>query len=174
MSKQEYIVRNAKPNEFYEIGKLMVQVYSQLEGFPKESEQPEYYNMLANIGELTKKPKTELLVAVSSDRKIAGAVVYFGDMKYYGSGGAATKEQNAAGFRLLAVDPLIRGQGVGKLLTNECIRKTRNQKLGQLIIHTTKAMQVAWKMYENMGFERSKDLDFMQEKLAVFGFRLSL
>jgi len=54
MSNQEYIIRNAKPNEFEEIGKLMVRVYSQLEGFPKESEQPDYYNMLANIGELTK------------------------------------------------------------------------------------------------------------------------
>jgi sugar lactone lactonase YvrE len=46
------------------------------------------------------------LVAVSSDNKIAGGVVYFSDMQYYGSGGTATKEHNAAGFRLLAVDPL--------------------------------------------------------------------
>ena len=38
--------------------------------------------MLANIGELTKKPKSELLVAVSSDGKIVGGVVYFSDMKY--------------------------------------------------------------------------------------------
>ena len=100
MSKQEYTVRNATPGEFGEIGKLMVLVYSRLEGFPKESEQPNYYKMLANIGEFTDKPGTELLVAVSADDKIAGAVVYFSDMKYYGSGGTATKEQNASGFRL--------------------------------------------------------------------------
>ncbi len=80
MNKQDYILRNANANEFEEIGKLMVQVYSQLEGFPKESEQPDYYKMLANIGELTKKPNTELLVAVSSKGKIGGAVVYFSDM----------------------------------------------------------------------------------------------
>ena len=55
MSQQVYSVRNAKPHEFPEIGKLMVQVYSQLEGFPKESEQPDYYKMLANVGELTNK-----------------------------------------------------------------------------------------------------------------------
>ena len=58
MTSQECIVRNAKPEEFEEIGKLMVQVYSQLEGFPKQDEQPAYYKMLANIGELTKKPET--------------------------------------------------------------------------------------------------------------------
>ena len=174
MIKQEYTIRNAKPGEFEEIGKLMVMVYSQLEGFPKEFEQPAYYDMLANIGELTKKPNTELLVAVSSNGKIVGAVVYFSDMKFYGSGGTATKEQNASGFRLLAVNPSARGQGIGKLLSIECIRKAREHQTKQVIIHTTNAMQVAWKMYENLGFKRSKDLDFMQEKLPVFGFRLIL
>jgi len=67
--KQEYTVRNAVPGEFEEIGKLMVQAYSQLEGFPKESEQQNYYNMLANIGEVTTKPGTELLIALSPDRR---------------------------------------------------------------------------------------------------------
>ena len=174
MSKHEYTIRNARPSEFGEVGKLMVQVYSQLEGFPKESEQPNYYKMLSNVGELTNKPEIELLVAVSSENRIVGAVVYFSDMKYYGSGGTATREQNAAGFRLLAVDPLTRGQSIGKLLTNECIRKAKEKKLYQMIIHTTMAMRTAWKMYEDIGFKRSEDLDFMQEKLPVFGFRLLL
>ncbi|MFT3910361.1 MAG: GNAT family N-acetyltransferase [Ferruginibacter sp.] len=174
MDKEVYTVRNAEPSEFLEIGKLMVQVYSQLEGFPKESEQPGYYKMLANVGELTNKPATELLVAVSFESKIAGAVVYFSDMKYYGSGGTATKEENAAGFRLLAVDPSARGSGVGKLLTNACIRKAKDKKLAQVIIHTTMAMKPAWNMYEHMGFKRSEDLDFMQGELPVFGFRLLL
>jgi GNAT superfamily N-acetyltransferase len=174
MSKQEYIVRNARPAEFEEIGKLMVLVYSQLEGFPKESEQPNYYKMLTNIGELTNKLETELLVAVSNEDKIAGAVVYFSDMKYYGSGGTATKELNASGFRLLAVDPLTRGYGIGKLLVNECIRKAKDKRLSQVVIHTTMAMQTAWKMYQNLGFIRSEDLDFKQGELPVFGFRLLL
>jgi GNAT superfamily N-acetyltransferase len=114
------------------------------------------------------------LVAVSSKGQIAGGVVYFNDMQYYGSGGTATKEKNASGFRLLAVDPSARGGGIGNLLTNKCILKARDQKKEQLIIHTTKAMQVAWKMYENLGFKRSVDLDFMQGELPVFGFRLLL
>jgi len=69
---------------------------------------------------------------------------------------------------------LIRGQGIGKLLTSECIKKAKDKKLSQVVIHTTMAMQTAWKMYENIGFKRSEDLDFMQEKLPVFGFRLLL
>lgn len=170
----QYTTRNAKPEEFEEIGRLMVDVYSQLDGFPKQDEQPPYYNMLANIGELTIKPNTELLVAVSAAGKIEGAVVYFSDMQYYGSGGSAIKEKNAAGSRLLAVDVAAKGKGLGKLLTQECIRKARENDLSQVIIHSTKAMQIAWKMYEGFGFKRSGGLDFMQGDLPVFGFRFLL
>ncbi|MDX5419331.1 MAG: GNAT family N-acetyltransferase [Hymenobacteraceae bacterium] len=174
MHRAVYRIRPSNPSEFEEIGKLLVNVYSQLEGFPKETEQPAYYRMLYNIGEFTQKPGTELLVAATTDGDIAGAVVYFSDMQFYGSGGTATQEKNAAGFRLLAVNPLARGQGIGKLLTNECIRKANKSGLSQVIIHSTKAMQTAWKMYESMGFKRSEDLDFMQGELPVFGFRFSL
>ena len=170
----QYIIRNARPEEFVTIGNLMVRVYSKLEGFPKEAEQPEYYKLLHNIGEFTNKPDTELIVVVSLEDKILAAVVFFGDMQHYGSGGTATQEKNAAGFRLLAVDPSARGQGLGKLLTNECINRARNKKLSQIIIHTTKAMQQAWKMYEGIGFKRSEDLDFLQQGFPVFGFRLKL
>lgn len=169
-----YTVRQARPEEFSVIGQLMVDVYSRLEGFPKQTEQPGYYSMLENIGEITKKPHTELLVAVSSEGKIDGAVVYFSDMSSYGSGGTATSEKNASGFRLLAVSPDARGKGIGKLLTLACIEKAKKDGNQQVIIHSTEFMRVAWKMYENMGFKRSEDLDFMQEQLPVFGFRLFL
>jgi hypothetical protein len=35
-------------------------------------------------------------------------------------------------------------------------------------------MDVAWSLYTKIGFERSSDLDFSQEGLPVFGFRLML
>lgn len=174
MSNQLFTIRNAQPNEFSYIGQLMVKVYSQLDGFPKEDEQPNYYKMLANIGDLTLKPETELLVAVSPENEIAGGVVYFSDMQYYGSGGTATQEKNASGFRLLAVDNLFRGKGLGKLLTLACIEKAKAKNHTQVVIHSTKAMQTAWKMYEDLGFKRADDLDFMQGELPVFGFRLLL
>lgn len=172
MKKSTCLIRNANPLEFEEVGKLLVKVYAKLEGFPKESEQPGYYKMLANVGELTNKPGVQLFIAIDNEDKIAGAVVYFDDMLYYGSGGTATLEKHAAGFRLLAVDPMFRGLGIGKELTLECIKKAKEGGHQQLIIHTTMAMQTAWKMYENMGFRRSQDLDFMQGDLPVFGFRL--
>jgi len=174
MSLQRYTIRNADSSEFEEIGKLMVTVYSQLDGFPKESDQPDYFKALANVGEFTRKPDTVLLVAVSEEDRIGGALVYFDNMMYYGSGGTATREKDASGFRLLAVEPSCRGQGVGRMLAGECVRRAREKGHRHLIIHTTMAMQTAWRMYENMGFKRSADLDFKQGDFPVFGFRLSL
>lgn len=170
----KYKIRKAETDEFKETGKLMVNVCTQLEGFPRYEEQPQYYEMLANIGNWCQKPCTELLVAVSRDGKVGGAVVYFSDMQYYGSGGTATQEKNAAGFRLLAVDPELRGQGLGKEITLACIEKAKNDGVDNLVIHSTEYMRVAWNMYEKLGFKRATDLDFMQEELPVFGFRLQL
>jgi GNAT superfamily N-acetyltransferase len=169
-----FTVRNAEPREFEAIGKLLVEVYSQLEGFPKPKDQPAYYHLLANVGDLTKIPGTELLAAIEQNGDLAGAVVYFSNMKNYGSGGKATSLHNTSGFRLLAVNPKFRGQGIGKILTQACISRSKEQQHQQLVIHTTAAMQTAWKMYERIGFKRAPDLDFMQGDLEVFGFRLAL
>ena len=174
MNTTEMVIRNARPEEYAKVGELMVTVYSALEGFPKPEAQPAYYQLLRNVGQLTSKPGTEILVASDENDHLLGAVVYFNEMRYYGSGGTATQEKNAAGFRLLAVNPLSRGRGVGRLLTEACITKARTSGSSQLIIHTTRSMMIAWKMYESLGFRRSPDLDFRQQDLEVFGFRLPL
>ena len=174
MRKQGIKIRNAQPKEFADIGKLMVNVYSQLEGFPKESEQPDYYRMLLNVGVLTEQDSTELIAAITEDNKVVGAVIFFSDLRHYGSGGSITSIKNASGFRLLAVDPNERGKGIGKLLSKECINRAKKHKHSQLFIHSTESMKVAWGMYERLGFIRHNEIDFIQGKLPVFGFKLTL
>jgi len=167
-----YTIRKAKTSEFERIGELLIEVYSTLDGFPKKEEQPQYYEMLKNVGQLTQNKAIEIFVAVSKLGHIGGGIVYFNDMKDYGSGGSATQEKNASGFRLLGVDPKTRGLGIGKLLTQYCIEKGKQSGSETMVIHTTNAMKLAWGMYERLGFKRASDLDFIQGNLPVFGFRL--
>ncbi|MCO6146562.1 GNAT family N-acetyltransferase [Flavobacterium sp. NRK1] len=169
-----YSIRKADSSEYATIGKLLVSVYSQLEGFPKKDDQPEYYHTLANIGNLIKSSDIEIIVATDQQNNILGVLVYYGTMKHYGPEEINITEQNTAGLRLLAVSPEAQGQGIGKHLTESCIAKAKLQGCGQIILHSTKAMQTAWNMYERMGFKRSHDLDFMQGSLGVYGFRLLL
>jgi hypothetical protein len=79
---ENIIIRNAKATEYAGIGQLLVDVYSQLSGFPDKTEQPEYYKMLENVGELTKNPDTEIIIAVTEENAILGAVVSISDMQY--------------------------------------------------------------------------------------------
>lgn len=167
-------IRDIRADEFDALGELMVDVYSNLEGFPTPQEQPHYYELLANIGRLTEKAHVKVLVAESNQGELIGGIVYFGDMAQYGSGGIATTIRAASGIRLLGVNPRHRGLGAGKALAIACIRLARENGHSQVILHTTQVMQIAWELYETLGFVRSEDLDFLQQGLPVFGFRLSL
>ena len=167
-------IRDLRPEEAEALGQLMVEVYSGLEGFPTPAEQPRYYEMLAQIGQFTRRAGARVLVALNGDADLVGGIVYFADMAEYGSGGTATAERNASGIRLLGVHPRFRQAGAGRALTRACIDLAREQGQAQVLLHTTQAMQVAWGLYEKLGFERSPELDFSQQDLAVFGFRLRL
>jgi GNAT superfamily N-acetyltransferase len=140
----ELTIRDARPDEFTALGRLLVEVYSGLAGFPTEAAQPQYYELLADIG------------------------------RFYGSGGTATSVKNASGIRLLGVSTRYRNLGAGRALTQACIELARKAGRAEVILHTTRAMQVAWRLYESLGFVRSEDLDFSQQGLPVFGFRLRL
>lgn len=167
-------IRDVRADEARALGKLLVDVYSTLAGFPTPAEQPDYYRMLANIGALSEDPGVRVLIAVTGDGSLCGGVVYFGDMAFYGSGGTATSVRNASGIRLLAVSPEHRGRGVGRALTQACIDAARVAGHAEVILHTTEAMQIAWRLYEALGFVRSEELDFRQQGLPVFGFSLRL
>jgi ribosomal protein S18 acetylase RimI-like enzyme len=166
-----FLIREARRDEYDRLGQILVDAYAALSGFPTPHEQPGYYQQLAQIGRFGERPDTKLLVA-ASDAQLLGGVVYFAAMAGYGSGGRAPHEGDAAAFRWLATSPAARGRGVGKALAGRCIELAQASGRQQVILHTTGAMTVAWRMYERMGFVRAPELDFMQERLPVFGFRL--
>ena len=174
MAKTAYKIGFATPTEYTEIGASMADVYSSLEGFPSRADQPNYYSLFDNLTTLVENPATDLITARDHSGKLLGSVIYFADMKYYGSGGTATSLQSTSGLRLLAVNPEARGNGVGRALTQKCIELAREKKQAQVVLHTTQYMNSAWAPYENMGFKRFEEIDFLQGELPVSGFKLVL
>ena len=58
---------------------------------------------------------------------------------------------------MLVVDPAARGRGLGRLLTEECIRRARRDGAGAIALHTSPIMQVALAMYLRLGFVLLRD-----------------
>jgi len=174
MSKINITIREATTAEHHPLGQLMVRAYSQLEGFPRPDEQPDYYEMLTHVGTLTERSGTHLIVALDDENNLLGGVVYFSDMQSYGSRSSVTQVENASGIRLLAVDPDLTGGGVGRALTQACIDRAKENGHAEVLLHSTAMMEIARGLYKRMGFQRATEFDFTQEDLPVFGYRLKL
>jgi len=171
-SKSMLEIREAREQEYLPLGDLTVKVYANLLNMPGPEVMPDYFELLRDVAGRAATPSVKIFVALDDNQTLLGGVTYIGDMKYYGSGGTAGEVKNAAGFRLLAVNPDVRGGGVGRALTEHCINRAKQDGVDKVIIHTTQSMQVAWSMYEKIGFIRFPEIDFDQNGLAVYGFYL--
>lgn len=95
---------------------------------------------LANTG--------ELIVAVVQG-KVAGAIAYVGPGKMKSD----FFSQEWPILRMLVVDPVYRGLGIGRALTEECIHRAYRDGALLIALHTSQIMKVALSMYEHMGFK---------------------
>lgn len=171
---EKFTIRPARPQEYEPLGRMTVDIYQALPGMPGAQEQPGYYAILLDTAGRAAVPTIEIPVAVKPDGTLLGGVTFVGEMQYYNSGGSAPTIPNASGIRLLAVRDDARSLGVGKALTRYCIQLARELGRSRVLLHTTRSMEIAWGMYERMGFSRFPEIDFSQGDLAVFGFCLAL
>ena len=82
--------------------------------------------------------EAEVLVA-EIDGEVAGTVSFYADASREGLGFPA----GWAGFRTLAVDPAMRGRGIGKALLAGLPRQGANAGAPTLAIHTSQVMRAA-------------------------------
>ncbi|MCG8615394.1 MAG: GNAT family N-acetyltransferase, partial [Desulfobacterales bacterium] len=132
-----------RPEDYEVLGRMTVDVYAGLPDMPGPEIQPDYYAMLADVRARATGPGTEILVAVSDIATLLGGVTFVRDMSAYNSGGNASTYTEHAGIRLLVVSPDARRQGVGKALTQSCIRRAKDLGRKGVVLHTTRAMAVA-------------------------------
>jgi GNAT superfamily N-acetyltransferase len=60
-------------------------------------------------------------------------------------------------IRMLVVDPVHRGKGLGRALAEECLRRAKRDRAVAIALHTSPIMTVALPMYLKMGFEFVQD-----------------
>jgi ribosomal protein S18 acetylase RimI-like enzyme len=142
-------IRIAEPHEYERVGELTVAAYRSL---PVDHLWGGYEASILDTA--TRAKHADILVAVL-DEQLVGAVTYVDDPA---SPWREWSERDEAQFRLLGVDVAARGHGVGEHLVRACMERAGDDAK-PLIIHTTRWMEAAQRMYERLGFVRRPDRD---------------
>ncbi len=163
------IIRDVRPEELREISGLIFEAYKEYEGFLPPSAWDHYVRDITDVE--SRLPVSELIVA-EAQGELVGAVTLFRDPSLLAQD---TWPSSWAGVRLLAVHPNGRGQGIGRALMDECLRRCRESGVATLGLHTVDFMEVARRMYEGMGFVRVAEFDFEPaDGITVLAYRLDL
>jgi len=139
------MLRDYQPADAEAIVRVALAAFAEFESH--YSDWPLFMTHVAKMPELA---KTGEIIVVEDGSRIVGAVAYVGP-----------KAPKAAFFdpawpviRMLVVDPAARGKGIGRQLTEECLRRAERDQSGVIALHTTPIMTVALPMYLRMGFVR--------------------
>ena len=162
-------VRLAEPPEYAALGAITVAAYAAVPGYVSE---PDYEAELSDVGARAGAADTDVLVAVGDDGTLLGGVTYVASPT---SPQAEYDDTEAAGFRMLAVDPAAQGAGAGAALVDAVVQRARADGRRRVIIHSTPWMTTAHGLYRRRGFERRPDLDWTPVPgIDLWGFVLEL
>lgn len=148
------LIRDARHDEFEEIGEIRVTAY-QADGFlPPASGYTEVLRGLGADG------LDQVLVAVG--QAPAGGDQLLGTVMLQGwpRTGEVAKGPDEAEMRALAVRPEARGAGVGKALVAAVIARAAEAGVRHLVLLTNTGMKTARYLYEAAGFSRLPDRDW--------------
>ena len=143
-------IREVTPQEYETLGMLTVDAYRSILDEPLGDYEHELRDVAGRAAD------SVVLVAIDDLGTVLGGVTYVPGSKRAMSEFA---DDDAAGIRMLAVDPRHQGEGVGRALVMECIRLARAEGRARLVLHSTIYMIAAQALYRSLGFERAPDRD---------------
>jgi GNAT superfamily N-acetyltransferase len=157
-------IRDVAPDERAAMQAMTIAAYEQYAEAMAAEWWGRYRQVLLDA--LTATEPVERIVAAREGEIIGGVLLY---------PPSPEAERELPMIRLLAVAPSARGQGAGRMLMDECLRRARRSGAPAITLHTTEIMAVARRMYEGIGFVRAPELDFRPgPDLLVMGYRLAL
>jgi GNAT superfamily N-acetyltransferase len=162
-------IRDARQEELNKVSQLLKIAFQQYEKFiPSEV----WQSYLENIMDVHSRVADAGLIVAELKGVLVGTVTLYLHPSH------STEEgwpPGWAGVRLLGVDPGYRGKGIGGALMEECIRRCRKYGIKTIGLHTSEIMDVARRMYEQMGFIRVPEFDFHPSPdVVIMAYRFKL
>lgn len=159
------IVRDALPAELPAVGELRVAAYV-AGGFMSETS-----GYAPHLRALGADGVGTVLVAVAGDGRIVGTVM----LQMSQQAAEIVTGPEEAEIRALAVDPGVRGQGIGQALLRAAQDRAVGHGRRHLVLLTQPEMAAARRLYERAGFRRLPERDWIPEpgvELIAYGLRL--
>ncbi|MDD5105659.1 MAG: GNAT family N-acetyltransferase [Desulfuromonadaceae bacterium] len=149
-----YNIRNAREEEFSAVNVLTADAWQVL----KAGYDPAQWDgMIAAVGSMANLASNGELIVTEDHGRDVGAVCYMPP-------NASNPDMYPEGWptvRMLVTHPNYRGKGIGRRLTEECIRRARRDRADCIGLHTSPVMSVALPLYLRMGFVMDKELSLI-------------
>lgn len=145
------IIRDARAEEYPQVGELRVAAYQALGLLPEGIGYAETLRGFGFDGECA------VLVAVDeADGGILGTIT----LEPFGADSELARDETEADLRAFAVAPAAQGRGVGRLLLLAAIESAAKRGVRRLRLCTRPPMKAAQHLYAQAGFTRTPELDF--------------
>jgi GNAT superfamily N-acetyltransferase len=105
-------------------------------------------------------PGGVMLIAALPDGRVIGAVLFL----HVNSPLRQLAGPREREFRVLAVSPEARGDGIGAALVRECIARALKEGASRLVLWTQPRMLTAHRLYERLAFARASERDVQDER----------
>lgn len=150
----DFNLRDFSAGDALELNRVAVSAFEQF-----KAEYSDWPTMERAVSRMSALSENGEIVIAEVDGRLAGGVAYIPP----GTPKAPYFDPTWPIIRMLVVDPQTRGLGLGRALTEECIRRAQRDKAPIIGLHTTPIMTVALPMYLRMGFK------FHSEAPAICG-----
>jgi ribosomal protein S18 acetylase RimI-like enzyme len=173
--REALVIRDATTEEFDQVSAVMLDAYQEYKPDPLPPECADTWEAYwREIGAVRSRvDEAQLIVATASER-IVGAVTFYPD-------GSRSKvvdwPPGWAIIRLLAVAPDRRRRGIGRALTQECVRRARRRGARAVGLHTDSRMPIAQLLYLQLGFRRAPEFYYQpipESDVTVMGWMQDL
>ena len=162
-------IRDARPEEFDDVGHVVAAAYAPY-GSPDDQGWNEHLDLVRRVADRAQ--RTVVLAAVEDGRVLGSATIELFDVI-----GDDDRElpPGWAFLRMVGVAPEAQGQGIGRALVGEAIRRVSVAGKRTLGLRTMPHLETAQRLYRSLGFVRDPSLDMtLEDGDVLLGYRLDL
>lgn len=158
------VVRRARPEDLAAAGEVTVAAYAEFTAGPDD-------HYVALLRDAARRDREAELWVAERGGEVVGTVTLAPE----GSAWREIGEPGEGEFRMLAVAPAARRQGVGEALMQLVLDRFRELGAGAVVLSSLAEMTAAHRVYERLGFRRAPDRDWSPlPHVHLVAYRLEL